>query len=287
VLKAAQEKVLDLQNFHEFLKVIRRAGYISDQMISSANALLYSYAFFLIGKCDYSVDHYTLRNVIARWFFMTSLTGRYSGSFESVMEQDLNRLRDVKKVNGFVSILDQIIRDNLTEDFWKITLPNSLATSASRGPSLFAYYAALVNLDASVLFSDLSVADLLNPAIKAKKSAIERHHLFPRGYLEKLGIADVHDANQIANFALVEWSDNIDISDKSPQDYFPAFENRYSAEEWKRHRFLHALPESWEMMSYSEFLPVRRKLIAEVVRAGYEKLKLDNVIPADQLLRLD
>jgi hypothetical protein len=272
VLEKAQEQVLDLQNWHEFLKAIRQAGYVSNQMISSVNAILYTYAFFLIGKCDYGVDHYTLRNVIARWFFMVALTGRYSGSFESIMEQDLNRFRDVKSKEGFTSLLDQIISNTLTDDFWNITLPTSLATSASRGPSLFAYYASLVNLNANVLFSHLSVADLLNPAMRAKKAAIERHHLFPKGYLQKLGIADVHDANQIANFALVEWSDNIDISDMSPKEYFKDFYVRYSEEGWKPQRFLHALPQGWEQMNYPDFLTSRRKMLAQVIREGYEKL---------------
>ena len=45
VLEKAQAKVLDLQNWHEFLKAIRRAGYVSDQMISSVNAIIYTYAF--------------------------------------------------------------------------------------------------------------------------------------------------------------------------------------------------------------------------------------------------
>ena len=125
--------------------------------------------FFLIGKCDYGVDHNTLRNVIARWFFMVALTGRYSGSFESIMEQDLNRFREVKDGDGFTALLDQIISNTFTEDFWNITLPTNLATSASRGPSLFAYYASLVNLNANVLFSQLSVADLLEPCNESKK----------------------------------------------------------------------------------------------------------------------
>lgn len=273
LLKVAQEKVLDLQNWQEFFKVIHTAGYVSEQMISSVNGLLYAYSFFLIGKCDFNVDHYILRKTISRWFFMTSLTGRYSGSFESVMEQDLNRLRDVKTASEFVAVLDQIVQDTLTEDFWKITLPNLLATSASRSPSLFAYYAALVVLDATVLFSQLSVEDLLNPAVKAKKSAIERHHLFPRAYLEKMDIKDVHEANQIANFALVEWSDNIDISDKSPKEYFPIYSNRYNNEEWKKQRFFHALPVGWEKLGYTDFLAKRRKLMAEVIRKGFEKIK--------------
>ena len=59
-------------------------------------------------------------------------------------------------------------------------------------------------LDARVLFSKMKVSELLDPAMKARKSAIERHHLFPKGYLAKLGIKELRDTNQIANYALVE-----------------------------------------------------------------------------------
>lgn len=273
VLKAAQEKVVDVQNWHEFLKAIRCAGYNSAQMISSDNALLYAYTFYLIGKYDYHVAHHALRHVIARWFFMISLTSRYSGSFESVMEQDLGRLRDVTDAAGFVAYLEHIIIDTFTEDYWNITLANALNTSSSRTPSLFAYYAALILLKAPVLFSSLSVADLLDPSTKAKKSAIERHHLFPKGYLKKQGIAEVRDQNQVANFALVEWSDNIDISDQAPAEYFAQFEPRYLAQEWETLRFLHALPEGWQNMSYPDFLEARRKAIAQVIRRGFETLR--------------
>jgi uncharacterized protein with ParB-like and HNH nuclease domain len=56
ILRDAQEYVLNLQNWHEFLKVLMRAGIRSGKMISSQNALLYAYAFFLIGKRDYGID---------------------------------------------------------------------------------------------------------------------------------------------------------------------------------------------------------------------------------------
>jgi hypothetical protein len=39
---------------------------------------------------------------------MTELTGRYTGNSETVMEQDLARLRDVKDAAGFISLLDRI-----------------------------------------------------------------------------------------------------------------------------------------------------------------------------------
>jgi len=272
ILQAAQARVLDVQNWQDFLKSIRAAGYSSQAMITSQTALLYCYVFFLIGKHQYHVDHYTLRNCVARWFFMSTLTSRYTGSFETVMEQDLARLRDVKNAGEFVGVLDRVVLDNLTDDFWNITLPNDLATSSPRSPSLFAYHAALILLQAKVLFSRLSVSELLDPAIKAKKSATERHHLFPKNFLASLGINDLRDTNQIANYALVEWDDNIGISDAAPSEYFPIYAARFSENDLRQMMDWHALPEGWEKMDYLYFLEMRRKQIAHVIRDGFRKL---------------
>jgi len=272
VLREAQAKVLDLQNWQDFLKALRVAGYLSQNMITSNVAILYAYVFFLIGKHRYNVDHFTLRNIIARWFFTITLVGRYTGSFESYMEQDLARFRDVSDSVGFVTTLEHIIQDTLTEDFWKITLPNDLATSSPRSPSLFAFYASQNLLHANVLLSKLTIPELLDPAIKAKKSATERHHLFPRGYLTSQGISDLKDINQIANYALVEWDDNIEISDQAPKDYFPKYAKRYSEVELKQMMFWHALPQGWDNMDYFKFLEERRKLIAQIIREGFNRL---------------
>lgn len=273
IFKNAQTDVLNLQNWHDFLKTIQRAGYISQGMISSQNALLYAYTFYLVGKRDYNVDHYILRNTIARWFFTTALTSRYSGSFESVMEQDLARLRDVRDSDQFVSMLNRIIDDTLTDDYWNITLPNELATSSPRSPSLFAFYAALCLLNARVLFSQLPVSTLLDPAIKAKKTATERHHLFPKGFLGTIGITEIRDINQIANFALVEWDDNIGIGDDPPSVYFPKYASRFSKDDLGQMLYWHALPQGWENMEYKEFLDQRRRKIAQVIHDGFAKLK--------------
>ncbi len=272
VLKDSQARVLDLQNWHEFLKVMIRAGFRSSSMISSQAALLYSYVMFLIGKYDFKMDLYELRNLIARWFFMTTLTARYSASPETTMEADLARLRSITDAAGFVKNFDQVISDTLTEDFWAITLPNEIATSSPRSPSLFAYYAALNLLDAKVLFSKMKVSELFDPAIKGKKSGTERHHLFPKNYLKKMNITEIRDTNQIANYALVEWSDNIDISDNSPQEYLPEYSARFNPDELKEMYYWHALSDGWENMAYDDFLKARRASIAKVIRDGFRRL---------------
>lgn len=272
ILRQAQECVLEIQNWHEFMKTLIRAGYRSGQLVTSKNTLLYTYAFYLIGKHTFGIDPYALRNLIARWFFMASLTGRYTDSPEARMEQDLADLRELQDAADFTTLLDRAIGNAFTEDYWDITLPNELATSSPRSPSLFAYYAALSLLDARVLFSKMKVAELLDPVTHAKKSALERHHLFPKAYLTKLGIKSIRDTNQIANYALVEWSDNLKISDMPPAEYLPLCASRCSEDELRNMYFWHALPDGWEHMKYQEFIEERRKRMAQVIRRGLETL---------------
>jgi hypothetical protein len=272
ILKEAQAFTLDLTNWHEFLKVLMRAGFRSADMISSEVALVYAYTMYLIGKRDYRVERFALRNAVARWFFMTSLTGRYTGSPETQMDKEFVRLRPVKSAGAFVDMLNKVVDETLTDDYWNITLPNELATSSAQSPAMFAYYASLCLLDASVLFSKMKVSELLDPNVNANKSAIERHHLFPKNFLKRKGIMEKSDVNQIANYALVEWSDNIDILDASPAEYLPKYEARFSKTELEEMNYWHALPRSWQDMDYQRFLSERRKLMAQIIHAGFDKL---------------
>lgn len=271
-LNAAQEQALNLTNWHEFFKCVQSAGYVSSEMITSNTTLLYSYVLFLIGKYEYGIDHYALRKIITKWFMMTSLKGRYTNSPETVMETDLAKLRSITTAEEFVGLLEGIIDNELTNDFWNIQLVTDLATSSSRSPSLSGYYASLNILNAPGLFSNLKVNDLLQAGIRANKSPLERHHLFPKAYLNRIGITALQDTNQIANFALVEWSDNIDISDMKPSEYVPQYKARFSEPELAVMYEMHALPEDWESMEYSEFLEARRKKIAAVIYKAYRKI---------------
>ena len=272
VLKDAQQRTLNLQYWHDFMNCIRQAGFRSGKMISSQNNMLFSYILYLIGRTEYKVSEFNLRRVISRWFFMSAVTGRFTGSPESAMEFDLARLRDVDSADAFVKTLTQICDITLTNDFWAVSLPNDLATSSPRSPSLFAYHAALVLLDARALFSKIKVADLLDPSIHANRAAVERHHLFPKGFLAKQGITAIRETNQIANYALVEWGDNVDISDQAPADYLPGMKARFSQMEIERMYRLHALPPTWEHLNYRDFLEKRRELMAQVIAKGYATL---------------
>ena len=275
MIQEAQRTVLDLTDWHEFLKALMRAGYRSNQTISSEMAILYSYTLFLIGRHQYQVDHAALRDCIARWFFMSHLTQRYSGVAESRMEQDLALLDGCQNASDFIARLDAQTHAIFTDDYWQVTLPNEMDSAAARSPIQFSYVAALNILNAQVLFSPMKIAELLDPATKAKKSPLERHHLFPKAYLATLDVSRRRDVNQIANYALIEWADNIDISDESPSVYWPTMVQamKNGGLSVIDHMRWHALPDGWETMEYADFLSARRRLMASVIRNGFIHLQ--------------
>lgn len=270
-LKDAQSRVLNLQYWHDFLKAIRFAGYKSHKMVSSQNAVLFAYILYLLGRTELKFDEPELRRLIAKWFFVTAMTGRFTSSPESKMEADLAKLRVVETKEQFKSVLDQICDAITTNDYWKISLPTELATSSARSPSMFAYFASLTILEANVLFSEQKVAELLDSSTKEPRSPIERHHLFPRAYLDTIGRTATTQKNQIANYALVEWGDNTKIGDSAPVDYLPEFETRFAKKDLERMFYWHALPDGWEKIEYEDFLRERREMIATVVQDAYAR----------------
>lgn len=270
-LKDAQARVLNLQYWHDFLKAIKFAGYKSHKMISSQNAVLFAYILYLLGRTELKFDEPELRRLIAKWFFVTALTGRFTSSPESKMEADLAKLRAVETKEQFKTVLDQICGAITTNDYWKITLPTELATSSARSPSMFAYFASLTILDANVLFSEQKVSELLDASTKEPRSPIERHHLFPRAYLDSIGRTTTPQKNQIANYSLVEWGDNSKIADSAPVDYLPDLEARFAKKDLERMFYWHALPDGWANMEYEDFLRERREMIATVVQDAYAR----------------
>lgn len=271
-LRNAQGRVLNLTYWADFLNVVRAAGYRSAKTISSVNALVFAYQLYLLGRTEYAVEGFKLRNAIARWLFMSLLTGRFSSSPESRMEQDLAELRELKSADQFLARLATVEAATFTNDYWTKTLPLVLATSAGRSPALFGFYASQTLLGARALFSQGPVVDLLDPPAQGHKKALERHHLFPKQYLKKQGIEGVRDINQIANYALVEWDDNIAISDAPPSEYWNKYAKRFDSNILAEMMKWHALPADWWTMSYEQFLAARRPLIADVIRLGYQKL---------------
>jgi hypothetical protein len=273
VFKETLSKVIDSSNWHTFLKIIQGIGYKSSGLIASGNSIINSYIFFLIGKLVFNVDYKELEKLIAKWFFMSSLTSRYSGSSESIMESDLNKIKNLKNADEFKKSLDNIIDSTLTNDFWNISLPNDLlVTSNTISPVASAFFACLIYSGTNALFSSKKVSDLYDPTIKIKKSSLDKHHIFPKEYLKKKNF-ELTLINQIANLTYLEYIDNIKISASDPKTYYTQIKGKYYVnKEYELEISLdkHGIPRNFFEMDYLEFLHERRRKIADIIKNHYD-----------------
>ena len=270
--KDALDKVMNLNNWHGFINIVGDAGYISNKLIASSNAVVFSYVLYLIAKYDYKLDSISLRKCISKWFFMSTITYFYTGSTESEVENQFADLRDVNTAEEFIAYIDRIISTRFTDDYFNLTLPSELNSAAAISPAWNGYIAAQIVLNNPMLFSNTPVSKYFIIGSSGTKNAIDKHHIFPKHYLEQIGYTNDRDRNQLANFTYLDYVTNIDISDKAPADYVNAYRQKLGDDGYKKTCEQNALPENFEKMEYSVFLEKRRQLMAQVVRKAYMEL---------------
>ena len=276
ILKERLPDVLDVHSWHEFIKAIMNAGYLSGEMILSGNAIFYTYALYLIAKHRFHASYNEDMHLTSLWFFYASLVSLYTGSFESTVEKHLNTIKGLKTLSEYKEFILSRINERLTNDFFDITLVGSegLAVSGRGNNAWNAYVASLNIMNAKILFSksNLFVSKLFEPGTDGNRKSLEKHHLFPKAYLKSLNCTDAK-INQMANYALIDWKDNMDILNDPPSVYYPIICAGMSDEQIRVMEEENALPHGWENMSYDDFLIERRKLMAAKIKIAFEVLK--------------
>lgn len=270
VFGRALDQVLDLNNWHAFINTLSEAGYINSDQVSSSNALFFNYAFYLIGKYEFKMESLRIKRLIRRWYFASALTAYYVGSFESDFEQQLNDIERLETADEFEKYFEQSIAALLTDDYFKITLPNSLDANEATGPTWQGFVASQIVLGAKALFSTVPLSQLVGPYSSGTKKAIDKHHIFPDNYLKEVGY--IAERSNRANFTYVDYQNNIYISDDPPSEYVARYKKDLGEEAYLLACSQHALPIGFENMQYEDFLQGRRKLMANLVKEAFQKL---------------
>lgn len=275
-LKAKLPDVLNVQNWHEFIKAVMNAGYLSGDLILSGNAIFYSYALYLIAKYRFHASANENLHLTSLWFFYASLVSLYTGSFESTAENHLNSIKTLSSLAEYKEFILSRVDERLTNDYFDITLVgrDGLAVSGRGNNAWNAYIASLNILNAGVLFSksNLLISKLFDTGMDGSRKSLEKHHLFPKAYMKSKGYPDAK-INQMANYAFIDWKDNADILDDAPSVYYPIVCAGRKEEDILRMEEENALPHGWENMVYEEFLAARRKLMAAKIKTAFEVLK--------------
>ena len=105
--------------FEQFVLAVRGAGFISNKLISSQNVLDFASDVFLKLPLSGEVGKTEIKRYVSKWLVMSILTGRYSASPESKMEQDIRNINE----KGVVNYLEEIEKAELSDAFWSFGLP--------------------------------------------------------------------------------------------------------------------------------------------------------------------
>ena len=274
-----RDAVLDFvneTNFKDFLMAIKSAGFISKDLVNSQNALNFAYILFLKLR-EMGENRDVIKRLVVKWFVMSLLTGRYSGSPESQFDADI---KQVSK-DGAEKILQSIEDAQLSDAYWNVQLVQELNKASINNPFLNLFFATQIKTkDKGFLSTDITVDIMIGNGGRG-----DIHHLFPKEYLKKDGL-NRGEYNQIANLAYIQSEINIKIGKKAPKDYMAEVikqtksgklkyggivEERALAENLKQN----CIPVGFEKMGlddYDNFLKERRKLMAKKIKEYYQSL---------------
>ncbi len=273
-LKIGVENFINETNFKRFLMIIKSAGFISPKLIRSQNVINFAYIVYLKLK-ELQVNSVAIESYVRRWLVFSILTGRYSGSPESVFDFDIKQISQ----KPFDEYLKEKEEGELSDAFWNASLPQSLDTSVASSPYFHVYLAAQVKAnDKGFLSKDVLVSDLIS--LRG-----DIHHLFPKDYLKKNGL-DRSKYNQVANYVYMQSEINIKVGNKAPHEYFEILMNQMvesnlqvsglaNEAEFMANLQMNCVPTELIQMNiehYSDFLILRRRLMANKIKEYYFSL---------------
>ncbi len=207
-LKKGVLAFINKTHFDRITMILRSAGFVTRSLIGGRNALNFAYILYLRGRAE-NVPAADLERLVRRWYAMSVLRGRYTGSPETAFDFDIRQV----EARGLAAYAEAVLENELPDSFWTGMLPQLMDTSSGQSPYFIAYQAAQVKLgDKGFLSRDITVHDLL-------MNRSDVHHVFPRNHLKGQGLARGR-YNQIANFVLAQSEINITIGDKAPEKYF-------------------------------------------------------------------
>jgi hypothetical protein len=202
------------------------------------------------------------------WYVHSFLWGRYTGSTETIINQDLAALEGKIAVDGVTEDADPLDRliAQLRRSRGDLTVREGDFSGWSQGAR---FYPLLYLLTRVWGARDWGDGNALSKHLLGSRSSLELHHIFPKAYLYKNGY-DKTEVNALANFTFLTAETNGWLSDRPPQEYFEEVEERQPGA--LRSHWIPADSDLWRVENYREFLAERRRLLAEAANRLLEDL---------------
>lgn len=215
-------------------------------------------ARYLMQRGGHLAD-YKERDKLLYWYVHTFLWGRYAGSTESVLNQDLDSIEESS------GALDRLI-NQLRQNRGDLRLQANDFMGWSRGAR---FYPLLYMLTRVCQAKDWEAGIDLSNSMLGKLNSLQVHHIFPKALLYQHGYEKA-EVNAIANLTFLTQETNLLVSDRNPAAYLEEFEQKQPgavASHWiPMDRSL------WQLEHYRDFLDARRELLAGAGNAFLDSL---------------
>ena len=199
------------------------------------------------------------RDKLLFWFAQAGMWGRFSGTTESYIDQDL------AAIEGEHGGLDKLI-EQLRLWHGGLRVEPGHFTGWSLGAR---FYPVLYMLTRMGEARDWGTGLPLKANLLGKMNSLEVHHVFPKSQLYKRDFIRP-DVNALANFCFLTKDTNLVIGDELPETYFPKIQEAHPGaleSQW--------IPNDsglWDLRNFLDFLEARKVLLAEEVNRRMEEL---------------
>lgn len=268
-------KNVDTANFQKNLKVAEktvnyllnlisaRLGLDHDRVLGSR----YSFpvlARYAIQKGKYSLDTQESDKLLY-WYIHTFLWGRYAGSTEAILSQDLSIIEE-----------NEGALDRLIDQLHQIRGDLRVHPDNFKGWSIGARFYPLLYMLARVWKArDWDSGIELSQSLLGKQSSLQLHHIFPKSKLYEHDYL-IDEVNALANFTFLTQETNLKVSNRDPEIYLEEFANKHPGALES-----HWIPmdrKLWKYDRYRDFLEARRELLSKAANDFLESL-LSGSIP--------
>ena len=246
------------------IDILKSENFSNSQLIRSKSVLIPIFYFLCLNNGQFSNNN-DRKNAIY-WLHMALIWGRYAGSADQKLEEDLNIIKENEPWNN---LLSKIIEQRGRIEIQSSDLEGQGADSRFFNP----YCIMLAQNNAKDWFNGIPINQNTN------SFSLHKHHIFPVALLKRNGFSSDNKiqndlVNEISNLAIITDNTNLKISDTEPHLYLPKIADRYP--DSIANYYIPENQELWKVDNFRDFLTNRRILIADAMNKFLNSYKQED-----------
>jgi len=194
------------------------------------------------------------------WFYVAQMKGRYSfGSSESILNSDLNKLKDTQDLSDLLDHLLLQVKDYYVTD-------QELKLKNRRSPYFSMLFMIAKQKGVKDWFTGLGISEKTT----GKTHAVQFHHIMPKSLLKIHGY-DNRLINDMANLTFIGGRTNKSLGNKPLKDYLSEIINK-QGEIVYEHNLIPRDEHMLEIENFEAFLNYRRNAIVNEINSFIKQL---------------